>query len=125
MSNRNDEPSDHRIMPIAERELRNDAVMFRVPTRRERFWRWLGYRFHLGDEPPQDKVDAASGWMRTDTVFQFSIADRLRLLLTGRLRISVTQYTNCRVDWSANRVDFYIYHPGEKTEQPAMLSWDQ
>lgn len=76
-----------------------------VPNRRERFWRSLGFRFHLGDEP--EGVDALSGWMRTDTSFNFGWFDRFRLLLTGRLRVSVTVHFDTpspavcksRIDW--------------------------
>ena len=72
---------------------------------RERFWRRIGYRYHLGDEP--EGADALAGWVRTDTRLHFGWCDRLRLLLTGKLlvvsivRMDVPLPTVCksRMDW--------------------------
>lgn len=76
-----------------------------TPTCRERFIRALGFRYHLGDEP--SGAEQLQGWMRTDVRMRFAFADRLRLLLTGRLHISVITHmdtpspSRClsRTDW--------------------------
>lgn len=76
-----------------------------VPSLAERFWRWAGFRSHVGDTPPD--ADLLPGWIRTDTGINFGWPDRLRLLLTGRLRISTIVHgdtpspavTKTRVDW--------------------------
>lgn len=84
-----------------------------VPTLRERFWRKLGFRYHLGDEPAG--VEALPGWMRTDIRLHFSLADRLRLLFSGRLFVTSIVHTDtpspgiCK-----SRVDFRIEPPGKQ-----------
>ncbi len=90
----------------------SNSAMIHVPTLRERFWRALGFRYHLGDEP--DGVDKMTGWMQTRSRIDFSFPDRLRLLLTGRLSIVLTQHTDAEVVTCLNRFDFQIKAPGER-----------
>lgn len=90
-----------------------NEASFHVPTLRERFWRWAGFRYHLGEEP--EDIDSLEGWMRTDMRIDFSIVDRLRLLVTGRLRISSIVHTDtpsaliCK-----SRMDWHIKAPGDE-----------
>lgn len=90
-------------------------AMSYAPTKSERLWYALGYRYHLGEEP--DDIDALEGWMCTVTRMQFSLADRLRLLLTGRLHIRLVQHLPVRCDFSRNRLDWEIRRPGTKWER--------
>lgn len=93
----------------------NGYAMERKTTLRERFWRKMGFHFHLGDEP--DGTDAAGmvGWQKTHVNMDFSLGDRLRLLLTGRLRITVTQHTDApSPSIIKNRTDWEIGAPGER-----------
>ena len=83
-----------------------------VPTLSERMWRKLGFRYHLGEEP--EGFEKLEGWMCTRCCMDFSILDRLRLLLTGRLHIQLTQYTPVQCDYSKNRLDWEIKHIGAK-----------
>jgi hypothetical protein len=88
----------------------NYASMY-IPTFREKFWRSLGFRFHLGDEPPD--ADSLEGWSKTVTHFRFNVLDRLRLLLTGRLKVEVTQAFDAPSPSTIkNRVDYRIIEPG-------------
>lgn len=90
-----------------------DAGAFaHVPTLSERIWRRLGFRYHLGDEP-QD-VDGLNGWMMSTVNFDFGLADRLRLLLTGRLRAKLVQHTTVQCAESKNRLDWQILAPGDR-----------
>lgn len=83
-----------------------------VPTWCARFWRKLGFRYHLGDEPIG--AYAMPGWMDTTTTFSFSLADRLRMVVTGRLRITTISYTDTPSPMVVkNRVDWKICAPGE------------
>lgn len=83
-----------------------------TPTLRERMWRKLGFRYHLGHEP--EGVEHLEGWIRTDMRLDFSLADRFRLLLTGRLFVASIVYTDtpspavCK-----SRLDWQINAPGE------------
>jgi len=88
--------------------------MIHVPTWRERFWRKLGFRFHLGED--QDSPDDPNtGWMMTETDFRFGFGDRLRLLLTGHLRVrTVHDIDTPSPNRIKTRVDWQIYAPGEK-----------
>lgn len=87
---------------------------FHIPTLRERVWRKLGFRYHLGDEP--ENVDGLEGWVRTDMRLEFSIADRLRLLLTGRLFVaSIVHSDTPSPSVCKSRLDWRIYAPGERS----------
>ena len=67
-----------------------NLCMHYVPTLAERFWRKLGYRYHLGEEP--EGTDGMPGWMMHGVRLHFGFADRLRLLLgTGRNRPLATE----------------------------------
>lgn len=84
-----------------------------VPTLRERAWRKLGFRYHLGDEP--DGAEVLDGWIRTDIRLEFSLVDRLRLLLTGRLFIASIVHTDTpSPSVCKSRLDWRIYAPGER-----------
>lgn len=83
-----------------------------IPTRRERLWRALGFRYHHGDSAPE--VWEASGWFQNKSCFHFDWKDRLRLLFTGRLKV-VTTYDLDTVspDKIRTRLDWQILAPGE------------
>ena len=89
-----------------------NGAMYHVPTWRERAWRALGYRYHLGDEP--DGGDNMPGWMCTENRMHFGWADRLRLLISGRLHFKLVQYTSAKVDSAKNRLDWHILAPGDR-----------
>ncbi len=89
-----------------------NGAIHHVPTLRERVARWLGFRYHLGEEP--DGVAAMPGWMCTESRMHFSIPDRLRLLISGRLHLRLVQYTSARVEGTKNRLDFQILAPGDR-----------
>lgn len=90
---------------------RNEALAL-APTLRQRFWRALGFRYHLGDTPPD--ADLLPGWMRTDSGLIFSFGDRLRILISGRLRTSTIVHMDtpspavCKT-----RLDWQILPPGD------------
>ena len=91
------------------------AAIYR-PTLSERLWRAIGFRYHLGEEPPDLDGDALQGWMVTEAVFSFTLADRLRLLLTGRLRVRTTCYTDTpSPSVCKNRLDWQIHPPGGRS----------
>lgn len=90
----------------------NYAQMY-VTTFREKFWRAIGFRFHLGGEPPD--AENLEGWSKTVTHFRFGVPDRLRLLLTGRLKVEITQAFDVPSPSTIkNRVDYRIIEPGGK-----------
>jgi hypothetical protein len=87
------------------------------PSLATRIWRRLGFRYHLGAEDPRDEkaVDKAAGWMRNETYFNFNLTDRLRLLISGRFKVILTQHIDVpSPDKVVTRVDWMIYHPGER-----------
>lgn len=93
-------------------EQAQNFAMEYVPTLMERFWRKLGFHYHLGDEPTD--TDLLKGWMRTDAGFNFTFTDRLRLLLTGKLRVTLIQHTDTESpSVIKNRVDWRIVAPGD------------
>src|ERR1700721_173972 len=63
---------------------------YHVPSLSERLWNWIGFRYHHHYDVP---IDASlTGWLRTDVYFRFGFLDRMRLLLTGKLRVHVTTH---------------------------------
>ena len=90
----------------------NGGCFYRVPTLTERFWKAVGFHYHLGDEPPD--ADLLPGWMRTDMSLDFGWSDRLRLLLTGRLRISsIVHFDTPSPEVCKSRMDWRILAPGD------------
>lgn len=88
-------------------------AMIHKPTLAERLRRKAGFRYHLGDEP--EGAEALQGWMRTDIKLHFGWADRLRLLLTGRLHVSSIVHTDTpSASICKSRVDWQIKAPGER-----------
>lgn len=81
------------------------------PSFRERFWRRVGYSYHLGPESAGEPP--LNGWVRSDMRFEFDWRDRIRLLLTGKLYIALVMETDtpspevCRT-----RIDWRIVEPG-------------
>lgn len=66
-------------------------------------------RVDLGETPPgAEKMD---GWLKTEVRMRFGLLDRLRLLLTGGLHISVTNHTDAKVDEALSHTDWYIVPP--------------
>lgn len=94
-------------------EVQNGTAMIYMPTLTERIWRKLGFRYHLGDEPPD--ADLLEGWMITDSGFNFGWADRLRLLVSGRLRISIVVHMDTKSPAvTKTRLDWHVLFPGER-----------
>lgn len=81
------------------------GYVIHTPSLALRAMRWLGFRYHLGDEP---KDPPTEGWMCTETRMRFGWADRMRLLLTGRLYIRLVQHLPVRCDYAKNRLDWHI-----------------
>lgn len=91
-----------------------NEAMFQKPTLLRRFWRSLGFRYHLGDEP--DGINTLDGWMRTDMRLEFGVVDRLRLLLTGRLFVaSIVHMDTPSPAICKSRLGWRIYAPGERS----------
>lgn len=85
---------------------------YHTPTRRQRFWRWAGFCYHLG---PDTAGPNLQGWLQTYSHFKFDFSDRLRLLLTGRLVVKTTIYMDSPTPMATNtRMDWEIKAPGEK-----------
>jgi hypothetical protein len=91
--------------------LTDGACYFR-PTLAQRVARLLGFKFHLGEEP--SGIDALPGWAQTKINLHISFADRVRLLVSGRLDLTVTQYANQQIDLQKNRVDLRFPAPWER-----------
>lgn len=85
---------------------------YAVPTLAQRFWRTVGFRYHLGDEP--DGSENLAGWMRTDMHMRFGWLDRLRILVSGKLFIASIVSTDTPSPMVCkSRMDWRILSPGE------------
>jgi hypothetical protein len=93
-------------------ETAQNLCMQYVPTKSDIFWRKMGFRYHHGDDSENPPT---TGWMMTETKFRFSMGDRLRLLLTGRLVVRhVSDMDTPSPDKVATRLDWHILAPHEK-----------
>lgn len=88
------------------------GYMIHKPTFGEKAARFLGFRHHHGEEPPRHE-ELTQGWARTETRLNFSLGDRLRLLVSGKLRISHIHYTDGHFDTMQSRADLTFYAPWE------------
>lgn len=93
----------------------NTCSVYR-PTWLERIQTRLGFRQHIGDDPFGDAPPdpQMQGWMQTEIRQHFGLLDRIRLLVSGKLNISVTHYTNVQVDDQRCRTDWIIQPPFER-----------
>jgi hypothetical protein len=89
-----------------------DGAFYHRPTLAQRIARFLGFKVHLGDEP--SGVDALPGWAQSKIDLRISFMDRVRLLVTGRLDLTVTHYANRQIDTQKNRVDLRFPAPWER-----------
>lgn len=96
--------------PALTEPIKNGYVTY-TPTRSERFWRALGFRYHLGEEP--EGIDQLKGWMCTEMRMHLSFADRVRLLLTGRIHLRLVQLLPVECEFAKNRFDWEIKAPGQ------------
>lgn len=91
-----------------------DGAYHLVPTLRQRFWRKLGFRYHLGEEP--EGTETMIGWMRTDCRIHFGWADRLRLLVSGTLKFStIVHHDTPSASVCKTRLDWQIVAPGDRS----------
>jgi hypothetical protein len=82
-----------------------------APTLMWRVWRKLGYHFHFGEGP--EGAEALIGWHCTEIGMDFSFVDRLRLLITGKLRLrSILMTDTPSATICKNRLDWWIVRPG-------------
>ena len=80
------------------------------PSRWERFCKFAGFVYHHGADP--EDIDQLQGWAQTNIYMDFGLADRLRLLLTGKLRISNTGHFDGPIPKEIkNRLDWHIKAP--------------
>jgi len=96
-------------------EVTENGCMVYKPTLVERFWRWAGYRYHL-QELPEDSNNMP-GWAMTHIRVNFSLADRLRLLISGRVQFDVRQAMSAEVESVISATSISIRQPG--------LNWDR
>jgi hypothetical protein len=93
-----------------------NGYLIYVPTFREKFWRRMGFRFHLGDEP--EDTDGMPGWQKTEVRLRFNIPDRIRLLLTGRLFVGLAMHTDVpSPNVIKTRIDWEIKAPGDTSRR--------
>ena len=92
---------------------RHGAAFYALPSRAERFWRWCGFCYHLGDLW-EEEDPALIGWMQNKTGFHFDWRDRLRILISGRLDVKLTfDMDTPSPDKMRTRVDWHIRRPGD------------
>ncbi len=91
----------------------NAFAMEYKPSLAERLWRALGWQPHHADLPETPEVEAMPGWAMTTICIEFSLIDRLRLLLTGRLRLDVRQAMDARVNEVVSASSHEILPPGK------------
>jgi hypothetical protein len=81
-------------------------------TRMQRLWRWLGYRYHLG--PLTDDEGWEQGFLQNISGMKLDWRDRLRVLLSGHIRIVCNHSMDQPVNKVRTRMDWEIVEPGGK-----------
>jgi len=90
----------------------NAFCMEYVPTFADRFWRTMGFRRYPAELP--EETSTMPGWARTDIHLNISFGDRLRLLLSGKIRIDCQHAMSERVDTVITASSVTIMRPGEQ-----------
>jgi hypothetical protein len=88
------------------------GFMVYTPSRREKFWRGLGFRWRCAPPPEGWSDYSESSLLRIG--IRFGFADRLRLLLTGHVRLRVDVYHEYPIGRYVASTDFGIAYPGER-----------
>ena len=85
------------------------------PTRRERFWRWAGFRRAHTEAPNSfEEIEGfAPGSITTNVVCHVGWLDRFRLLLTGMAEVQIRTMTNVTVDRAVSVSAMSILSPGD------------
>jgi hypothetical protein len=82
------------------------------PSLRERFWRKMGFHFHLGQHEPDEPW---LGWIKTRSGIYFDWRDRLRILISGHIELHHTIHTDTPSPTKDHtRFDWEIVPPGGK-----------
>ena len=92
----------------------NSFAMVQRQTFMQRAWRRLGWRYHMVDLPETPEVDRMPGWAMTRVRLQFSVADRMRLLFTGRVRLDIRQKMSADVAEIVSAASIEILPPGRE-----------
>ena len=92
----------------------NSFAMVQRQTFMQRAWRRLGWRYHMVDLPETPEVDRMPGWAMTRVRLQFSVADRMRLLFTGRVRLDIRQKMSADVADIVSATSIEILPPGRE-----------
>ena len=80
------------------------------PTFMKRLWRKLGFRPHHGEDEANEPWQ---GWMQNNSGMHFDMRDRLRLLISGRLKLTLTFHTDTpSPNKMHTRFDWEIEPPG-------------
>ena len=82
-----------------------------------RIWRALGFRMayvHTPEEWSKESPDWAIGGLTTDTFISVSIADRLRILLTGKAMMQIKTRTDKEVVHAQSISDFAVMPLGRQ-----------
>lgn len=92
----------------------NSFAMASRPSFMQRAWRRLGWRYHMVDLPETPEVERMPGWAMTRVRLQFPPIDRLRLLLTGRVRLDIRQKMSADVADIVSATSIEILPPGRE-----------
>lgn len=82
------------------------------PTAAQRIARALGFRFLLGEDPAG--VEQLPGWAKSEVRLRLTFLDRVRVLLSGKIDISLTHYADQQITTQKNRVDLRFPAPWER-----------
>jgi hypothetical protein len=82
------------------------------PNRLERFWRAMGYHSAHPELPAE--AENMPGWCATDIRVRISVADRIRLLISGKAMVRVRTATDVRFDHAISASTFEVVPPYER-----------
>jgi hypothetical protein len=99
----------------------NAQAFYAAPSWKQRFWWRLGYGFlglqrhDLSEWSSEETPGFAVGAISTRIEVHVSFADRLRLLVSGRMSIEASTKTSAPVDRAMTRSVIAIMPPGESS----------
>lgn len=98
-------------------KITNGGVFYAPESMRSKVWRWLGFRYRFDEdlfewrnkEPPEEGL--VVGCLTTDVHVRVSFLDRVRILISGHVKLSVYTKTNVAVDRAVSRSSFAVLPP--------------
>ena len=95
-------------------------AFYKLPTFWERFWPRLGFHHARAERPDEDELREgwAPSWFVVETYVRLSWADRLRVMISGKMHVDHAIKTDVPIGRSTSTSSVAILPPNTKLRMP-------